>query len=168
MSAKWRALALLICVSGGLVGLLGSALQEALHGGLLSPFLAVPVIEEALKPSGVYLLVARWPQVLSSRLYIASLTALSGLTFGIVENLIYLNVYFPEHSHALVLIRYTAGLLLHTSASFIVGLGINSKLVAAVNGDIPLFSFNKRYFIIAMAMHSAYNVAAVVLSGYLK
>lgn len=150
------------------MGLLGSALEEALHGGLLSPFLAVPIIEEALKPSGVYFLVAKWPQILPRRLYIASLTALGGLTFGIVENLIYLNVYYPEHSRLIVLIRYTGGLLLHTSASFIVGLGINSKLVAAVRGNIPFFSFDKRYFIIAMSMHSAYNVAAVVLGIYLQ
>ena len=60
-----------------------------------------------------------------------------------------------------MLFRYTAGLLLHAGCSFIVGFGINQKLVAAMKGDIPFLSANKRYFIAAMVIHSVYNVLAV-------
>ncbi len=89
---------------------------------------------------------------------------LSSLT--IIENLIYLNLYFPEHSQALVLWRYTAGLVLHTGCSFMVGFGINQRLLDAVNGNIPFLSTNKRFFIIPMIIHSLYNASAVVLSTF--
>ena len=133
-----------------------------LHGALLGPFIAAPMIEESLKPSGVYFLLAKWPQALPNRYYTALLAALAGLGFALVENEIYLRVYFPEHSHEMVLVRYTGGLALHTVASFIFGLGINQKLIAAVNGEIPMFSANKRFFITAMSLHAAYNIAAVI------
>lgn len=144
-------------------------MQEVLHGWFFGPFIAGPIIEEALKPCGVYLLLAKYPQALNGRLYTAFLSALGGLAFGIVENIVYLEIYFPEHTRETMLFRYTAGLLLHTSCSFIVGLGINQKLVAMTKGDIPFLSTNKRFFIIPMALHSAFNLAAVfVLSRWLK
>lgn len=168
VSIRWKLLAPLVAAVGGIAGLVGSAFEESQHGILLGPFVAAPMIEEALKPSGVFFLLAKRPNLLSSRLYTAFLAALGGLTFGIIENIIYLKVYFPEHSHPAVLVRWTAGLALHTLASFIVGLGINSKLVAAAKGEIPLFSVNKRYFIIPMVIHSAYNIAAALLSDRFK
>jgi len=128
---------------------------------------AAPIIEESLKPSGVYLLLAKWPQALPGRFYTALLSALAGLVFGLIENVIYLNVYFPDHSHQLVVFRYTAGLALHTVASFIVGLGINQKLIAAAKGEIPLFAANKRFFITAMVLHSVYNISVVVFFRHL-
>jgi RsiW-degrading membrane proteinase PrsW (M82 family) len=155
-------------VLGGLVGLVGAAFEEALHGVLLGPFVAAPIIEESLKPSGVYLLLAKWPQALPGRFYTALLSALAGLVFGLVENTIYLSIYFPEHSHELVVIRYTGGLALHTLASFIFGFGINQKLIAAAKGEIPMFAANKRFFITAMALHSAYNVAVTVFFPHVQ
>ena len=115
-----------------------------------------------MKPSGVYLLLAKWPQALPNRVYTALLAALAGCAFGLVENVIYLKVYFPEHSHEMVLVRFTGSLTLHIVASFIFGLGINQKLIAAVKGEIPIFSANKRFFITAMALHAAYNIAVVI------
>ncbi|MFH0914311.1 MAG: PrsW family glutamic-type intramembrane protease [Chloroflexota bacterium] len=166
-TAKWRFLAPLIAFAGGIAGLVGAFIEEVLHGGFFGPFVAGPMIEEALKPTGVYLLLARWSHVLRSRLYTAFLSALGGLGFGIIENILYLEVYFPQHSQQLVLWRYTIGLLLHSGCSFIVGFGINQKLIDQVKGDIPFLSANKRYFIIAMVLHSVYNLlAAFVFSKW--
>ena len=111
------------------------------------------------------MLLARWPQALPGRFYAALLSALAGLVFGLIENVIYLSLYLPEHSHQLVVFRYTGGLALHTVASFIFGLGINQKLMAAAKGEIPMFAANKRFFITAIGLHSAYNVAVVVFFG---
>ncbi len=158
---KWRVLAPLIALGGGVVGLVGSAIEEALRGGFLGPFVAGPMIEEALKPAGVYFLLARWPRILGNRLYTAFLAALGGLTFAIIENIIYTEVYFPEHTSEMVVFRYTAGLALHTGCSFIVGFGINQKLTASVKGEIPFLSANKRFFVIPMVIHSIYNILAV-------
>jgi RsiW-degrading membrane proteinase PrsW (M82 family) len=138
------------------------------HGVLLGPFVAAPIIEESLKPSGLYLLLAKWPQALSGRFHTALLSALAGLVFGLIENVIYLSLYFPEHTHQLVIVRYTGGLALHTVASFIVGLGINQKLIAAAKGEIPMFAANKRFFVTAIGLHSAYNIAVVVFFRNLR
>ena len=162
-AAKWRVLAPLIALVGGVVGLVGAFIEEALRGGFLGPFVAGPIIEEALKPTGVYLLLAKWPRALRSRLHTAFLAALGGVGFAIIENIIYTEVYFPEHSPEMVLFRYTAGLLMHAGCSFIVGFGINQKIIAAVRGEIPFLSANKRFFIIPMVIHSVYNIFAVFL-----
>lgn len=162
MTLKWRILGPLLASAGSMVGLPGAFFQEVFKGGILVPFVGGPMIEEAMKPCGVYILLAKWPQALSSRIYTAALSGLAGLVFGILENILYFEVYIPDASRELVIWRYTAGLALHTTTSFIVGFGINQKLVAAMKGEIPFLSANKRFFIAAMAIHSAYNVAAFV------
>ena len=127
-------------------------------------------MEEGLKPSGVYLLLGKWPHLLRSRLYTAYLAALGGLSFGIAESIIYLTVYFPEHSAGLVLYRFTVPLAVHALASFIAGFGINQRLLASVRGEVPFLSGNWKFFIAAIALHAVYNIGATVasLSGLLK
>ena len=72
-----------IALIGGLLGIVGAMIQELRAGGfLLLPFLGAPIIEEGLKPLGVYILLIRWPHLLRGRLYTALLAALAGLTFG--------------------------------------------------------------------------------------
>ncbi len=161
---KWRILGPLIALLGGVAGLVGAFIQELLRGELLGPFVAGPIIEEIMKPAGVYVLLAIRPWLLHNRLYTAFLAALGGLGFAIIENIIYLKVYFPSDSHELLLFRYMVNLPLHVVWSFIVGFGINQRLLAAVKGEIPLLSANKRFFIIPMLLHSAYNFFAVLIS----
>lgn len=165
---KWRLLALLIAVVGAFAGLIGSGLQEFLYGGVAVAFVGAPMIEEALKPSGLYLLLAKWPHALAGRIHIALLSALAGITFGLVENALYLKVYFPEHSHGLMLFRFAAGLPLHAAASFIFGLGINRSLIAAMNGEIPFSAVRKRFFIAAMALHASFNIAVTIFVRDMK
>ncbi|MEE9202085.1 MAG: PrsW family glutamic-type intramembrane protease [Dehalococcoidia bacterium] len=154
---------------GGVFGILGAFIEEA-QAGLLVPFLAAPIVEEALKPSGVYLLLAKWPHLLRSQLHTAYLAAIGGISFAVVENIIYLTVYFPEHSQALVVYRFTVALGMHAAASFIFGFGINRRLVASVWGEVPFLSGSKKFFITAIVLHGVYNIAAAVaqVSGLLK
>ena len=121
-----------------------------------------------MKPCGVYLLLVRWPRVLTSRLYTTFLAAVGGLSFALVQNIIYLQFYFPEHTQTLVLFRYSAGLALHVIASFILGFGINQKLLASVRGEIPLLKGNKKFFFIPMIMHSLFNIMAVLVGTRLS
>ncbi len=121
-----------------------------------------------MKPAGVYLLLVWWPKVLTSRLFTALLAALGGLSFAVVENILYLQFYFPEHTQALVLFRYSAGLTMHVASSFILGFGINQKLLASVRGEIPLLKGNKKFFIIPMVIHSLFNIMAVVVGSRLS
>jgi len=167
VSFKWRVFAFLIAMGGGVLGILGALIQELSQGSLLVAFVAAPMIEEVMKPSGVYLLLVRWPKVLTSRLYTALLAAVGGLSFAVVENIIYLQFYFPEHTQALVVFRYSACLAVHVVCSFILGFGINQKLLASIRGEIPLLKGNKKFFFIPMILHSLFNIVAVLMQSRL-
>lgn len=161
----------LIAMAGGMLGIIGAFFQESQQGvpsALTAPFFAAPIIEEALKPVGVYILLAKAPHLLRSRLYTAFLSALGGLSFAVIENLVYLNVYFPEHTQSMVVARFVLALPMHMLGSFIVGFGINKRLAASVKGEVPLLSGNWKFFITAMVIHGLYNISAVFWGSSLK
>jgi RsiW-degrading membrane proteinase PrsW (M82 family) len=144
------------------LGVLGAAVQEVQAGAFV--FVAAGIIEEALKPSGIYILLVRWPHLLADRYYTACLTALSGLVFGLIEAAVYILVYFPEGGPGFVSYRLTVPLVMHTAASFIFGLGIKRELVDWANGLVPFPKDSKRYMLTAMALHAGFNLAVVVLA----
>ena len=144
---------------------MGSFFQEVRGGGgLLLAFVGAPIIEEVLKPAGVYLLLVRWPYVLRSQLYTAGLAALAGLSFGIIESVVFVTLYHPDHTSRFVVYRFTAPLVIHTLASFIVGFGINQRLLASIRGEIPLLEGSRRFFISAILLHALFNVTITVLA----
>ena len=167
VSSKWRVLTILVALGGGILGVLGAIIQELSQGSPLVAFVAAPMIEEVMKPSGVYLLLVLRSEVLTSRIYTALLAALGGLSFAVIENIIYLQFYFPEHTQTLVVFRYSACLMMHVVCSFILGFGINQRLLASVRGEIPLLRGNKKFFIIPMIIHSLYNIVAVIFESRL-
>jgi RsiW-degrading membrane proteinase PrsW (M82 family) len=158
-------LALSLAVVGGVLGILGAVVQEVSAGGfLLLPFLGAPIIEELLKPAGVYILLVRWPRLLRGRLHTAFLAALAGLSFGVIEALVYVNVYVSDPPDWFVTYRFTLPLLLHLTASFIVGLGINQGLLAWVRGGSPLPRATRNFYIAAIALHAVFNIVATALA----
>lgn len=163
MPNRWLLLAPLIAMAGGIFAIVGAFIEETLHYSIVAPFVVAPIIEEALKPSGVYLLLVKWPKALRSRLYTAFLAALGGLVFAVIENILYLKVYIEDPTTTIIIIRWTLGVALHMGCSFIVGFGINERFLASIKGEIPLLSGNKKFFIIAMVIHGLYNTTAVVL-----
>jgi hypothetical protein len=102
-NARSDLLAIFVAVVGGAMGIVGAALQEVQAGlGILLVIVAAPVIEEALKPSGIFVLLVRWPHALRGQLHIATLAALSGVSFGLIESLIYVTVYVSDPSDGYV------------------------------------------------------------------
>ncbi len=165
---KWYLLAPLIAITGGLFGILTAAVEEGKYAGYFGPFIAAPLIEEALKPVGVYFLLAKKPLALLSQRYTAFLSGLAGLSFGVVESFVYVGIYARlaeiENMDLFILWRFTVCLLLHTSCSFIVGWGINQRLLASVKGEIPFLKGNWPYFVIPIAIHAAYNITVTIVS----
>ena len=76
---RYDLLALFLAIVGGGLGIVGAFVQEFQAGLLI--FIGAPMIEEALKPAGIYILLIRWPQALRGRLYTAVLAGISGLSF---------------------------------------------------------------------------------------
>ena len=165
MPLKWYFLGPIIALTGGVFGIAAAAIGESRFGWYVIPFVAAPIIEEIVKPCGVYLLLVKWPQALPSARHTAFLAALAGLSFAIVENTVYLEVYFPEHTQALVLWRYTVCLLMHMGCSFILGFGINQKLIAAMRDEIPFLEGNRIFFTIPIVIHATYNVSAFLMES---
>lgn len=143
-------------------------MQEMAQDSLLMVFVAGPMIEEIMKPAGLYILLGRRPEVLDNRIYTAFLAALGGLSFAVVENILYLQFYFPEHSQTLVVFRYSVSLTVHMVSSFILGFGINRRLLASVRGEVPLLQGNKKFFATAIILHSLFNVMAVLFGDRLR
>jgi hypothetical protein len=157
--------AILLALIGGVLGIIGAFVQELRAG--FSPLIIVvgaPIIEEVLKPAGVYIGLWRWPFAYRSQLWTAAIAALGGLVFGLVESLIYVTVYNPDGSDAFVLYRFTVTVALHAVASFTFGWGINQRVFdwAAGRGRFPIASRNA--FVAAILLHALYNLTAVILS----
>ncbi len=156
--------ALSLAVVGGILGILGAAFQELRTGGfILLPLLGAPVIEEILKPSGIYVLLVRWPRLLRGRLHTAVLTAISGLSFGLIEALVYVTLYVSDPPEWFVTYRFTVPLALHTAASFIVGLGINRGLIDWASRGAPLPKATRNLYIAAISLHAVFNTVGTAL-----
>jgi RsiW-degrading membrane proteinase PrsW (M82 family) len=154
--------AILVAVVGCVVGIPAVIFQEL--QAAFGPFIAAPVIEEAMKPAGIYILMLRWPQALLGRLHTALLAALAGLTFGLIESFIYVKVYFPDEGSDFVLFRFTVPVLMHTVASFIVGYGLSRTVIDWAAGRAPFPKVTRNFYFAAVALHAIYNTAAVILS----
>jgi RsiW-degrading membrane proteinase PrsW (M82 family) len=105
----------------------------------------------------------RWPFVISRQLPIALLAALSGLTFGLIESLIYVTLYVPDHPDWFPVFRFTVPVGMHALASFIAGLGITAGLIGWAYGRNRLPRASVIAFATAIALHAVYNITAVSL-----
>jgi RsiW-degrading membrane proteinase PrsW (M82 family) len=163
--AFWRLqpLALLLALLGGVLGVFGAIVQELQSGGIGGPFVAAPIIEEALKPAGIYILLIVWPQALAGRLHTATLAAISGLCFGLIESYVYVTWYYPEGDSDYVLFRFTIPVLMHTIGSFLVGFGLSRQIVDWAAGRAAFPKITRNFYIAAVLLHAIYNTTVTVL-----
>jgi hypothetical protein len=162
-------LTVLVALIGGVFGILGAVLVELQPGSLLLapfvlllPVIGAPIIEEALKPVGVYVLQARWPRWLHGAVHTAFLGGLAGLTFGIVEAFAY--VYSVDNpSDRFITYRFTLPLVLHTVCSLLVGLGITRGVISWANGENPLPGSSRNLYLAAVLIHGTYNATVIML-----
>jgi RsiW-degrading membrane proteinase PrsW (M82 family) len=158
-------LTILLAFVGGGLGIIGALVQESQSlNFLLLPIIAAPIIEEALKPIGVWIALIRWPQVLRSQLFTALLSAIGGLVFGVIESAVYVLVYVSDPPDWFITYRFSVTLGLHATCSYIVGLGINYKVIDWAQGRSPLPKSSRNYYIAACVIHGVYNLTAMILS----
>lgn len=162
--AQW-AFVVTVALSGGLLGILGAFIQELRASfNVIGLVAAAPIIEEAVKPAAIYYLQARHPHLLRNQFMTACLSGLSGLSFGLLESLVYIYVYVDDPSPSFIIIRLALTPLLHAFFSFIVGWGINQRLIDSANGKVPFLDGSKRYYVTAMALHATYNLTVMILA----
>ncbi|MEO8456276.1 MAG: PrsW family glutamic-type intramembrane protease [Chloroflexota bacterium] len=163
----WYSYIFVVIVSllGGVLGIGGAFLGEAGSTGLiLGAFLGAPIIEEAFKPIGVFLALVRWPDAFSSHLFTAILCGLAGLVFGILEALVYLYVYVPDHTNRFKIYRLTIPLAVHTIASFTVGLGLDRRIVDVVNKGTPLPRRTRNCYLAGVGIHALFNTTVTIIA----
>ena len=164
LDMRWQLFAVAVALLGGAFGVIGAFLQELrAGGGIFLAFTGAPIIEEALKPAGVYLLLLRWPQAIAGRLHTALLAALGGLSFGVIESLVYVSLYFPEGGSDFVLFRFTVPLVMHASGSFLVGLGLSRRVFDWAAGRAPMPKDARNFYLAAVLLHASYNVIVSIL-----
>ena len=177
---------LLVVAIGSLLAVPG-VLFDVLTGGagFLGPVVAGPLIEEALKPTGLIILLTRHPDLKLSATTGVLAGAFSGLVFAAIENLIYLLVYVPEHDSRFVIWRWTVCVGVHVACSALVGYGLARRSggqTAMEAGEYRLLNSASSHLldeprersgvfqrtsltclVIAVVLHGAYNLAAILL-----
>lgn len=148
-------------LTGGLFAIFGAIVKEVASPGPLLAILIAPVVEEVLKPSGVYYLLERRVRWLSSRIHVALLSMLGGMVFAAVENVIYLYVYIPDHPPGLALYRWTVCTALHGVCSFILGLGLGKLLPRMRRGEPFELEDILGWVIAAVVVHAGYNTVVM-------
>jgi RsiW-degrading membrane proteinase PrsW (M82 family) len=165
--SAWRVVAtfaLCLVVSGPCA--VGIAIVEEItkSGGVAGIVLFAPLIEEIAKIAVPLILLERSPWRWTSGWQLVAVCAGSGLVFAALENLVYLQIYHPNHTATLALWRWTVCVLLHTGCSTIAGLGLR-RIWCAVrkNHTRPQISAGEIFFAAAIGIHAIYNVFAVLL-----
>jgi hypothetical protein len=116
-----------------------------------------------MKPLGVYIGLLRWPEALTNRLFVAVLAAIGGLIFGVVEAIVYTEVYVSDPSDRFVIYRFTVPLVMHTGASFIYGLGISRGIIDWAAGRGPIPKRMRYHYLAAALLHGIFNATVVTL-----
>ena len=157
----------IIAILGGVLGILGSLVSEIQRGGgfvVLPIIIGAPMIEEAMKPAGVYIALIKWPYALHNVLHVAVLCALGGLVFGLIESWVYVNVYVDDPTDSFIRFRYTVPVAMHVICSFVYGFGVNRGIIDWANGRGRFAGTSKRAYLSAVVIHGSYNLTAIVLA----
>jgi len=165
-SARWMTVALVALASGpfGVFGAFYAMLGGQSGLGFLAITVTAPVVEEMTKIALLLWLVERKPWLLPGRTATVLAGLLSGAVFGAIENVIYLNVYFPDRAAEIAPWRWFATAPMHAVASALAAVGVARMWSAVMRGRAPArLAIAYPWIVGAMALHGAFNAMALVL-----
>ncbi|TVR42933.1 MAG: PrsW family intramembrane metalloprotease [Planctomycetota bacterium] len=160
-----RLLAMLpLALIAGPMAILAALLALGSHSlsGLLNIVVIGPLIEEVAKVFPFLLLAERKPWWLPIWPLLLLAVGISALGFASIENLIYLHIYIPDPSPAIIAWRWWVCTALHITCSLIAGIGLVVMRHRAwqrhsrgrMEDALP-------WLIAATVLHGAYNALAV-------
>lgn len=157
----------LIAISAGPFAVLGAFWGA---GQSLFSVLAIvvfgPIVEEVCKLALPTYVVERKPHLFLSSSQILICGGCAGLAFAIIENLIYLNVYFPAPSRELVVWRWTVCVALHVGCSMVGAMGLaRAWREGMASKRRPDAALAARWVIGAAVIHGVYNGIALATAG---
>jgi len=135
------------------------------HGwGYVAIVIVGPVIEEILKIVAAMWIVERKPWLIPNAGAILLIGVMGGLGFAAIENLMYLNVYFPDHGPGLAWWRWTVAVALHIGCSFLAACGVAKMWRAVLATRRPAdLSVAFGWILAAILIHGGYNAFAVII-----
>lgn len=164
--------ALLAAVLGGPLAVLG-AFMAGRQGwyGLLYIVVFAPVVEELLKQSGMIYLLERKPYRIFAAWQFVFSALVSAFVFASLENFLYINVYTGTvafvNPEIFARFRWMVCTAVHVGCSAIASMGmIRVWKKQLANGKAADLSVAFKYFVIAIAVHGAYNLTAVFLNRF--
>lgn len=164
----------LLVLAAGPWAVLGALVQSGtvdvrFHFGGIPLLIAVavlaPVVEEVMKVAAALYVVERRPYFFKSAWQIALCALSGGLVFGVLENLIYLNVYIRDPSPFLIQWRWIVCTSLHVVCTGLAGLGLvrvwrdHRRMLRP-----PNISLAFPFLAAAMVLHGLYNLFAMVVA----
>jgi hypothetical protein len=164
--ARWMTV-LLLALGAGPFGVF-AALWTGLAGdggiGSLSILVTAPALEEMTKIALLLWVVERKPWLLPSAGAVVLTGFLSGAVFGAIENVIYLEVYFPDQAQEIAPWRWLATAPMHAIASTIAAIGVARAWRGVMRDRTPArLALAFPWIVTAMVLHGAFNVLAVLL-----
>lgn len=137
--------------------------------GMLMVVVAGPLIEEVGKILLPLMVMERNPARFTSSAQLIFCGLCSGLVFAAIENLIYLHVYFPETSAALIRWRWTICVALHSGCSLLAGMGVaRIWQEAQLRYTPPKLERGAPLIFTAVVIHGLYNLVAVFLNSWFE
>ncbi len=132
--------------------------------GVMAIAVFAPAVEEIMKVAVPLVLLEKKPYLYRSRAQLVITVLVGALCFAAVENLIYLHVYVPHPSQALVRWRWSVTLFLHPAASLVSSLGL-MRVWQDVRRRLrpPRLELAYPYLVAAIVLHGGYNLFAVSL-----
>ena len=169
-SRSW-AITLGLALCGGIwavVGALLSQVQANNAGNLLLIVVFGPVAEEMLKASAALITIEKWPYVFRSPVQIVLCCVAAALGFAVLENFLYLKLYLPVPSAAMIAWRWSICVAVHVAGSSIVSMGVVTIWRQSMStGTAPRVSLGTPCFIMAATLHGTYNFCALFISPLL-
>jgi len=160
------AVTLAVALASGPFAIVG-ALMAGQQGvpGYLYAIVFGPVVEELLKQSGMTYLLEQKPYRVFATWQFVFAAAMAGLTFGAIENLVYIHVYAPAGGvrdiEAMAAFRWAVCLPLHVVCAMIASLGLVRAWRRQLDQGGPVeLSAAFPWFVAAMVLHGAYNAVA--------
>ena len=140
------------------------ASQMGQHNSILLTCIFAPVSEEIMKLALATWVVEKRPYLFKTGIQVLACAFVSGLVFSVIENLIYLNIYFRNPLPSQVAWRWTVCVALHVGCSTLAGFGLMKVWKQAITRrKRPELTDGSRMLISAMVLHGIYNTAVMLL-----
>ncbi|KKM69975.1 hypothetical protein LCGC14_1445410 [marine sediment metagenome] len=144
-----------------------AALFGTLQGGLagtsmlLLAIVFAPVIEETMKIAAAAVVVEVRPYLFRRLEQLQTATIGSALLFAVIENILYLYVYAPNHTAEYALWRWTVCVAMHVGCTVLATRGLAVVWQRSIQeGRPPRLGLGFRALLTAIVLHAAYNAAA--------